>query len=89
MRAFTPNVHVRADGTIGITYYDLRNDTLAGSILTDFWMVTSGNGTDFTETHISGPFNLLQAPRGEFGPDNTLGYFLGDYQALTSSGAHP
>jgi len=68
-------------------YYDLRNDTLAGSILTDFWMVTSGNGTDFTETHISGPFNLLQAPQGEFGPDNTLGYFLGDYQALTSNGS--
>ncbi len=85
--AFTPNVHVRADGSIGITYYDLRNDTLAGSILTDFWMVTSGNGTDFTETHISGPFNLLQAPQGEFGADNTLGYFLGDYQALTSNGS--
>jgi hypothetical protein len=85
--AFTPNVHVRADGVIGITYYDLRNDTVAGSILTDFWMVTSSDGTQFTETHLSGPFNLLQAPEGEFGADNALGYFLGDYQALTSNGS--
>ena len=85
--AFTPNVHVRADGVIGITYYDLRNDTVPGSILTDFWMVTSTDGTTFTETHISGPFNLDQAPEGEFGADNTLGYFLGDYQALTSNGS--
>jgi hypothetical protein len=85
--AFTPNVHVRADGVIGVTYYDLRNDTVPGSILTDFWMATSSDGSSFTETHISGPFNLLQAPEGEFGPDNTLGYFLGDYQALTSNGS--
>jgi hypothetical protein len=84
--AFTPNIHVRADGVIGITYYDLRNDTVPGSILTDFWMVTSSDGTQFTETHLSGPFNLLEAPEGEYGADNTLGYFLGDYQALTSSG---
>ncbi len=85
--AFTPNIHVRADGVIGVSYYDLRNDTAPGSILTDFWMVTSSDGSHFTETHISGPFNLLQAPQGEFGPGNTLGYFLGDYQALTSNGS--
>jgi hypothetical protein len=85
--AFTPNVHVRADGVIGVSYYDLRNDTVPGSILTDFWMVTSSDGTHFTESHISGPFNLLQAPQGEFGPDDTLGYFLGDYQALASNGS--
>jgi hypothetical protein len=85
--AFTPNIHVRADGVIGITYYDLRNDTVPGSILTDLWMVTSSDGSQFTETHLSGPFNLLQAPQGEFGPDNSLGHFLGDYQALTSNGS--
>jgi hypothetical protein len=84
--AFTPIVQVRADGVIAVTYYDLRNDTQPGSILTDCWMVTSSDGTNFTETHLSGPFNLQLAPQGEFGPDNTLGYFLGDYQALASTG---
>jgi hypothetical protein len=84
--AFTPTVNVRADGVIGVSYYDLRNDTLPGSVMTDCWMVTSSDGTHFEETHLSGPFNLDLAPQGEFGPNNTLGLFLGDYQALISSG---
>jgi hypothetical protein len=83
--AFTPAINVRADGVIAITYYDLRNDTEPGSILTDCWMVTSSDGSNFTETHLSGPFNLALAPQGEFGADNELGYFLGDYQALAST----
>ena len=84
---FTPTITVRADGMIGITYYDLRNDTFPGAVLTDCWMVTSSDGKTFTESHLSGPFNLNDAPRGEFGPNNTLGLFLGDYQALASSGS--
>jgi hypothetical protein len=83
---FTPTINVRADGTIGITYYDLRNDTFPGTVLTDCWMVTSSDGKTFTESHLSGPFDLNNAPRGEFGPNNTLGLFLGDYQALASNG---
>jgi hypothetical protein len=84
---FTPTINVRADGVIGITYYDLRNDTFPGKVLTDCWMVTSSDGKTFTESHLSGPFDLNNAPRGEFGPNNTLGLFLGDYQALASSGS--
>ena len=84
--AFTPSVNVNADGVIGITYYDLRNDTFPGSVMTDCWMVTSSDGTHFKETHLSGPFNLDLAPTGEFGPNDTPGLFLGDYQALASSG---
>ena len=26
-QAFTPSVHVRANGTIGVTYYDFRSNT--------------------------------------------------------------
>ncbi|HEY3783800.1 MAG TPA: sialidase family protein [Steroidobacteraceae bacterium] len=81
--AFTPTVHVREDGVIGITYYDLRNDTFPGSILTDCWLVTTSDGTSLTESHLSGPFDLTLAPMGQFGA-NSQGYFLGDYQALTS-----
>jgi hypothetical protein len=83
--AFTPTVTVRADGVLAVTYYDLRNDIQPGSILTDCWMVTSSDGSQFTETHLSGPFNLDLAPTGEFGPNNTPGLFLGDYQALAST----
>ena len=84
--AFTPTINVRSDGVIGISYYDLSSDTFAGQVLTDCWLVTSSDGSSFTETHLSGPFNLANAPQGEFGPNNTLGLFLGDYQALVSVG---
>jgi hypothetical protein len=85
--AFTPTINARADGVIGITYYDLRNDTFSGSVLTDCWMVTSTDGKTFHEQHLSGPFDLNNAPQAEFGPNNTLGLFLGDYQALVNTGA--
>jgi hypothetical protein len=79
--AFIPNVHVRADGTIGVSYYDLRNNLPAtGRFQADYWLATSTDGMNWTDTHVSGPFLLGGAPFAE-------GLFLGDYQALASSGA--
>jgi hypothetical protein len=81
VQAFTPTIHVRADAVIGITYYDLRNASLSStSLLTDCWLVTSSDGVDFRETHLSGPFDLDLAP-------NSQGLFLGDYESLTSTAA--
>lgn len=80
VQAFTPTLNVRADGVIAVTYFDLRNDTgPSGSLLTDCWMVTSADAVTFTETHLSGPFDLELAPNSE-------GLFLGDYQSLVSNG---
>lgn len=84
--AFTPTVNVRADGVIGVSYYDLRHDTVVGEILTDCWLVTSSDASTFHEVHLSGPFDLQRASQAESGPNNTPGYFLGDYQALMSNG---
>jgi hypothetical protein len=79
VQAFTPTIHVRADGVIGVTYYDLRNDTSSpGSLLSDCWLVTSGDGVTFRESHLSGPFDLDLAP-------NSQGLFLGDYESLAST----
>ena len=40
--AFTPVVHVRADGRVGVLHYDLRSDTPApDTLLADAWLVTS------------------------------------------------
>jgi hypothetical protein len=79
VQAFTPTIHVRADGVIGVTYYDLRNAASSSTaLLTDCWLVTSSDGVNFKETHLSGPFDLDQAP-------NAQGLFLGDYQALTAT----
>ena len=79
--AFIPNVQVRADGMIGVGYYDLRQNVPAsGKFQADYWLATSTNGTNWTDTHVSGPFLLGGAPVAE-------GLFLGDYQALGVSGS--
>jgi hypothetical protein len=79
VQAFTPTVHVDASGTIAVTYYDLRNDVFAplGELLADAWIVTSGDGSNFTEAHLSGPFDMDLAP-------DSGGLFVGDYESLTS-----
>jgi hypothetical protein len=85
VQAFTPTVHVNASGTIAVTYYDLRNDVFAplGELLADAWIVTSSDGSNFTEAHLSGPFDMGLAP-------DSGGLFVGDYESLTSvSGSLP
>jgi hypothetical protein len=78
--AFTPSVNVRADGVIAVTYYDFRNDTVPGELLTDYWMVSSSDAVTFQEAHLAGPFALESAPEA-----TNEGLFLGDYQALRST----
>lgn len=78
--AFTPSVAILADGTIGVSYFDFRNNTSDKShLLTDYWFVSSVDGTHWSEQHISGPFDLDLAPNAE-------GLFIGDYQGLTVIG---
>ena len=79
--AFTPQVHVRSDGIVAVTYYDLRSNTAStATLLTDFWLARSSDGVNWTETRISEPFDLAIAPRagGQV--------FLGDYTGLASAG---
>jgi hypothetical protein len=65
---------------VGVTYYDLRNDTAAAALLTDYWLARSGNsGSTWTELRLTPqPFDLLTAP-------NANGYFVGDYEGLSSA----
>jgi hypothetical protein len=81
VQAFTPTLDVSIAGVIGITYYDLRNaHYLKTALLADAWIVTSADAKTFSESHLSGPFDLQLAA------DTTEGYFLGDYQALINNG---
>jgi len=78
--AFSPTVTVRDDGTIGVTYFDFRNNTADPTTLpTDLWLAQSVDGATWRESHVAGPFDLSLAPNAE-------GLFLGDYHALTSIG---
>jgi Neuraminidase (sialidase) len=79
VQAFTPEVAVSADGTVGVTYYDFRNNTTAGGVPTDAWFVHSHDGgATWTEQHVAGPFDIEKAPVAG-------GYFLGDYEGLATS----
>jgi hypothetical protein len=81
--AFTPTVRVNSAGTVAVTYYDTRTlaPTNTTTLPTDYWITYSTNhGASFDgEQHITGPFNMLAAAFAR-------GYFVGDYEALTSSG---
>lgn len=79
--AFLPAVAIRDDGTVGVTYYDLRAETAGpGTLPTLFWLATSGDGTAWTERTIAGPFDYATAPLA----GGRL--FLGDYTALVPVG---
>jgi hypothetical protein len=75
-QAFTPAVHVATDGTVGVSYYDFRDENRRDRyLLTGHWLALSGDGIAFDERRISGPFDLAIAP-------NAQGLFLGDYTGL-------
>ncbi|MFZ0323747.1 MAG: sialidase family protein [Actinomycetes bacterium] len=81
--AFTPSIAVAADGTVGVAYYDFRDNTSAAGLPTSYWFTsctsscTSSNS--WLETHVDGPFNMENAPVAR-------GYFLGDYEGIATAG---
>lgn len=81
--AFTTSVEVAADGTVGVTYYDFRNNTPAAGVPTDHWLAhchsACTNPANWSETHIAGSFDIETAPVAR-------GFFLGDYEGLTTIG---
>jgi hypothetical protein len=83
IQAFTPAVAVGSRGRVAVSYFDFRQDTSDPAVLlTSLWRVVSADGgATWTEQQVSGPFDILQAPRAGTAP------FLGDYQGLAASGA--
>jgi Neuraminidase (sialidase) len=82
--AFTPTVAVNSNGTVAVTYYDLRNLPAADTttLPTDVWLTTSprGGASFGSETHVAGSFNMMAAP-------NAGGFFVGDYEAIGVNGS--
>ena len=89
--AFTPQVHVASDGTVGLSYYDLENATATRPGLTDAFIAHCHSATSDcsnpaswaaggeTRLSASGSFDMTTAPVAN-------GLFVGDYVGLTSSG---
>lgn len=80
--AFTAQVHVAADGTVGVTYFDLRSDTPeTATLLADAWLARSTDGRTWSEQRMGSAFDLRTAPLASSQP------FLGDYMGLASVGS--
>ncbi|MBH9551440.1 sialidase family protein [Inhella gelatinilytica] len=78
--AFTPNLAARADGSVALLYFDLRDDTPDATTLpTSAWLATSRDGSTWQESRVWGPFDLAKAP-------DARGLFLGDYMGLVNRG---
>jgi hypothetical protein len=79
-QAFTPTVNVTEDGTVGISYYDTRNDTPdPNTLLTSTWLLVSQDrGRTFSESRVAAPFDMRTAPFA-------VGFFVGDYEGLSAN----
>lgn len=79
-----PMIAVSANGRVGVTYFDFRNNDAEATLPTDHWLVTCDadctNEGSWVETHLAGPFDV----RGV--PDTSFGLMVGDYTGLASDG---
>ena len=85
-QAFNPTIAVAADGTLGVSYYDFRNNTAAPGALTDYWLAyapaPATNPSAWGEVRLTdNSFDLGQVPT-RFGGDS----WLGDYEGLAAAG---
>src|SRR4029078_12882034 len=78
--SFNGTVEVTSDGTVAVMFYDLRSNTPDAGLPTDVWLsLSSDGGATFSEQHVTGPFDMRQAPEAG-------GFFLGDYQGMAAAG---
>jgi hypothetical protein len=79
--AFEPSLAVDSHGTVGLTWYDLRNDRPGDAALTaDVWFAHSHRGrAPWHQTHVAGPTDLRTAPL----PRHNR---VGEYQGLAALG---
>jgi len=77
--AFEPAIAVDSHGTVGVTWYDLRNDRPGDAALTaDVWFAHSRDrGGSWRQTHVAGPTDLRTAPL----PAHN---YVGEYQGLAA-----
>ena len=82
--AFIPTIAVNADHTIGVNYYDFRNNVPGGIASTDLWLTTCSAGctsaASWSEARVTpSSFDIGAAPQAR-------GQFLGDYMGMTTNG---
>lgn len=66
-QAFLPTIDVNSDGTLGLIYYDFRNDVYGdGKLTADAWFRHSHDGGGhWQEDHLAGPSIIYNTPAGK------------------------
>jgi hypothetical protein len=93
-QAFSPSLAVAADGTLGVSYFDFRFNDQGVALWTDRWLLRCRPATTSPpcapparlETRLTASsFDMRRAHLvTQVGPP---GFYLGDYQGLTSAGS--
>jgi hypothetical protein len=82
--AFSPALAVQQDGMVGVTYYDLRDNTSdPGTLPTGYWLATSDNGGATWSERRVGAFDMAFAPKVD---RPVTSFYIGDYHGLVASG---
>ncbi|SFS97986.1 sialidase family protein [Marininema halotolerans] len=85
---FTPTVRINQSGVVGVSYYIFNSLThpITTIPINYYFSYSRDFGTTFASSQkITGPFNMLRAPRERREPFSA-GLFLGDYQGMTTIG---
>lgn len=83
--AFIPTIEIDSAGTLGVSYYDFRNNEPGGIASTDMWLTrcstACANASSWTSEDRVTPesFDMSAAPEAG-------GQFLGDYMGMTTMG---
>jgi hypothetical protein len=89
-QAWNPTVAVAADGTVGVSYYDFRNNTPAPGALTDYWLA-SGHPSATAPATKPAKWNEVRLTDTSFDLEQAAarfegGLFLGDFDGLAAAG---
>jgi hypothetical protein len=83
--AFVPTIEVNSAGTVGVSYFDFRNNVPGVIASTDLWLTTCSTSCASasswsSETRVTpSSFDMSKAPVAR-------GQFIGDYMGMTTSG---
>jgi hypothetical protein len=87
--AFIPVIAVRADGTIGVLYYDFRFNDSNPAALTDCWLVQCSPSTTTPATTAASWGSEVRLTAQSFDIEAAIdwfGLFIGDYEGLAATG---
>lgn len=86
-QAMLPDIAVADNGTVGVAYYDFRNDTVGDGWMADYWMVRCNPASGSCASNNNWQESRLTDQSFDMtGAMWRYTYFLGDYQGVQAAG---